>query len=345
MSEAPGRDGRAAHALGVVRRAGAEVSGVRLGGDLPGEVVAGIRLALLTHKVIFFRGQDHLDEQGQTAFARLLGEPTAAHPTVPSLDGNTHILDLDYTGGQKVDRWHTDVTFVDRPPAASVLRAFTKLVGQMRAANPDMRILVAKIIPMNPSTCAECGQRAVNFNNAVPAWAAATSTARSPIVVVDQWTGFDTATDTYDGVHPNAAGDRKMSDRWYPALTGLLDGAHPSPTPTVTPTPTATPTAPVGGCSATFRNTNQWAGGFQGEVTVRNTGTAAIRSWTVRWTFADGQRITQVWNGESSAGGSAVTVRNLSWNGSLAAGASTTFGFLASWNGVNTAPVPTCSAA
>ncbi|MFF0245482.1 cellulose binding domain-containing protein [Streptosporangium sandarakinum] len=224
---------------------------------------------------------------------------------------------------------------------ATILDAFTKLVGQMRAANPDMRILVAKIIPMNPSTCAECGQRAVNFNNAVPAWAAVTSTARSPIVVVDQWTGFDTATDTYDGVHPNAAGDRKMSDRWYPALTGLLDGAHPSPTPTVTPTPTA----PVGGCSAAFRNTNQWAGGFQGEVTVRNTGTAAIRSWTVRWTFADGQRITQVWNGEPSTSGSAVTVRNLSWNGSLAAGASTTFGFLASWNGVNTAPVPTCSAA
>ncbi|MEU6742598.1 TauD/TfdA dioxygenase family protein [Streptosporangium sandarakinum] len=109
----------------VAGRIGAEVSGVRLGGDLPGEVVAEIRLALLTHKVIFFRGQDHLDEQGQTAFARLLGEPTAAHPTVPSLDGNTHILDLDYAGGQKVDRWHTDVTFVDRPPAASVLRAVT----------------------------------------------------------------------------------------------------------------------------------------------------------------------------------------------------------------------------
>ncbi|MEU9832318.1 cellulose binding domain-containing protein [Streptosporangium sp. NPDC048047] len=236
---------------------------------------------------------------------------------------------------------------------ATILDAFTKLVGQMRTSNPDMRILVAKIIPMNPSTCAECGQRAVNFNNAIPAWAAATSTARSPIVVVDQWTGFDTATDTYDGVHPNATGDRKMSDRWYPALTGLLDGVRPSPTPSITPTPTVTPTAtptatptvPAGGCSATFRNTNQWAGGFQGEVTVRNTGTAAIRSWTVRWTFADGQRITQVWNGELSANGSAVTVQSLSWNGSLAAGASTAFGFLASWNGVNTAPVLTCSAA
>ncbi|MEW1839056.1 TauD/TfdA family dioxygenase [Nonomuraea angiospora] len=109
----------------VAGRIGAEISGVRLGGDLPAGVVAEIRLALLSHKVVFFRGQDHLDERSQVAFARLLGEPTAAHPTVPSLDGNDHVLDLDYSGGQKVDRWHTDVTFVDRPPLASVLRAVT----------------------------------------------------------------------------------------------------------------------------------------------------------------------------------------------------------------------------
>ncbi|MEV6038351.1 TauD/TfdA family dioxygenase [Nonomuraea sp. NPDC052116] len=107
----------------VAGRIGAEISGVRLGGDLPADVVAEIRLALLGHKVVFFRGQDHLDDQSQVAFARLLGEPTAAHPTVPSLDGNDHVLDLDYRDGQKVDRWHTDVTFVDRPPLASVLRA------------------------------------------------------------------------------------------------------------------------------------------------------------------------------------------------------------------------------
>jgi taurine dioxygenase len=107
----------------VAGRIGAQISGVRLGGDLRSDVVTELRQALLTHKVIFVRGQEHLDEQSQLAFARLLGEPTAAHPTVPSLNGNTHILDLDYSNGHKVDRWHTDVTFVDRPPLASVLRA------------------------------------------------------------------------------------------------------------------------------------------------------------------------------------------------------------------------------
>ncbi|UBU14952.1 cellulose binding domain-containing protein [Nonomuraea gerenzanensis] len=221
---------------------------------------------------------------------------------------------------------------------ATILSAFTTLVNQMRAGNPNTKILVAKIIPMNPSSCAECAQRTVNFNDAIPAWAAATTTPQSPITVVDQWTGFSTATDTYDGVHPNAAGDQKMSDKWYPALVTALAGGG-----TATPTVTSTVTPPPGKCTATYQATGQWQGGFQGEVTVKNTGTTPRSAWTVAWTFANGQQITQLWGGTLSATGSSVTVRNAAWNGTLAPGASTTFGFLGSWNGANTAPAPSCS--
>lgn len=105
----------------VAGRIGAEISGVKLSSDLPAETVTEIRQTLLARKVVFFRGQDHVDEQSQIAFAGLLGELTTGHPTLPSHEG--HILDLDYSSGQKVDRWHTDVTFVERPPLASVLRA------------------------------------------------------------------------------------------------------------------------------------------------------------------------------------------------------------------------------
>ncbi|MET8861773.1 cellulose binding domain-containing protein [Nonomuraea sp. NPDC004580] len=217
---------------------------------------------------------------------------------------------------------------------ATILGAFTTLVNQMRASNPNMRILVAEIIPMNPAPCPDCGRRTVALNNAIPAWAAATSTDQSPITVVDQWTGFSTATDTYDGVHPNAAGDQKMSDTWYPALVEALAG---------TPTPTVTPTVPAGDCAAAYKTTGQWQGGFQGEVTVTNTGTAPMSGWTVSWTYADGQRVTQLWGGTLSANGSSVTVRNAAWNGSLAPGASTTFGFLGSSTGAGTAPTPTCT--
>jgi lysophospholipase L1-like esterase len=109
----------------------------------------------------------------------------------------------------------------------TILDAFSTLLAQMRANNPDVRVLVAEIIPVNPPTCAECGARTGALNDAIPGWASARTTARSPVIVVDQWTGFNTATDTYDGVHPNAAGDQKMSDGWYPALSSVLNGVGP----------------------------------------------------------------------------------------------------------------------
>lgn len=100
---------------------GARIDGVRLGGDVAVEVVAEIREALLANKVVFFRDQHHLDDAGQLAFARLLGEPTLAHPTVAG-QSHSNVLAIDSEHG-KANSWHTDVTFVDRVPAISVLRA------------------------------------------------------------------------------------------------------------------------------------------------------------------------------------------------------------------------------
>ncbi|NMN97982.1 TauD/TfdA dioxygenase family protein [Antrihabitans stalactiti] len=101
---------------------GAQIDGVRLGGDLDPGSVSLIRQALLEHKVIFFRGQQHLDDDSQHEFASLLGIPTTPHPTVTSRGTKTLAIDSEYG---KANSWHTDVTFVDRIPAASILRAVT----------------------------------------------------------------------------------------------------------------------------------------------------------------------------------------------------------------------------
>lgn len=101
---------------------GARIDGVRLGGDLDAQTVATIRAALHTHKVIFFRGQHHLTEDGQYEFAQLLGQPTTPHPTVTS--AGVKSLAIDSRHGRS-NSWHTDVTFVDRVPQASILRAVT----------------------------------------------------------------------------------------------------------------------------------------------------------------------------------------------------------------------------
>ncbi|MFF1925005.1 TauD/TfdA dioxygenase family protein, partial [Streptomyces sp. NPDC058221] len=102
-------------------RIGAVISGVRLGGDLAPETVAAVRAALLANKVVFFRDQDHLDEDSHEAFGRLLGTPVA-HPTVPSADGR-YSLGIDSDHGGRANQWHTDVTFVPAYPAFSILRA------------------------------------------------------------------------------------------------------------------------------------------------------------------------------------------------------------------------------
>ncbi|PXX68929.1 taurine dioxygenase [Nocardia tenerifensis] len=115
-----------AHASGTVSvtklgaRIGAVVGNVRLGGDLDVVTVEAIRRALLEHKVIFFRGQNHLDEDGQYEFARLLGSPTTPHPTVTSHGVKSLAIDSEHG---RANSWHTDVTFVDRVPKASILRA------------------------------------------------------------------------------------------------------------------------------------------------------------------------------------------------------------------------------
>ncbi|GAB4588537.1 TauD/TfdA dioxygenase family protein [Nocardia sp. IFM 10818] len=99
---------------------GARIDGVRLSGDLDSETVSLIRDALHKHKVIFFRGQEHLTEDGQYEFAQLLGTPTTPHPTVTSKGVKSLPIDSEYG---RANSWHTDVTFVDRIPKASILRA------------------------------------------------------------------------------------------------------------------------------------------------------------------------------------------------------------------------------
>jgi taurine dioxygenase len=112
-------------------RIGAEISGVRLDGNLARVTVNEIRGALLTHKVIFFRGQHHLDEEGQLAFAALLGTPIG-HPAAAATSNahathtrakNAPIITPINSEFGSANRWHTDVTFAANYPAASVLRA------------------------------------------------------------------------------------------------------------------------------------------------------------------------------------------------------------------------------
>ena len=102
---------------------GARVHGVDLA-RATDEQVRAIRAALAEYKVLFFAGQHDLQPDSQIALGRRLGEVTESHPVVPGVDDeHPEIYALDSSNGGFADVWHTDVTFVRRPPLGSVLRA------------------------------------------------------------------------------------------------------------------------------------------------------------------------------------------------------------------------------
>jgi taurine dioxygenase len=116
---------------------GAEIRGIDLRHDLDAATIAEIRKVWLERKVVFFPGQ-RLEPAQHIAFATRFGETTEGHPVVPGLPDHPEVFEIDYTSSRKryatygnVNNrsrglsWHTDVTFVARPPMGSILRAVT----------------------------------------------------------------------------------------------------------------------------------------------------------------------------------------------------------------------------
>ena len=99
------------------------------------ETIARVRSIWLERKVVFFPNQN-LGPEEHVAFARRFGEVTEGHPVIPGIEGRPEVFEIDYSAAQALyasygdvatrDRgihWHTDVTFVKRPPLGSILRA------------------------------------------------------------------------------------------------------------------------------------------------------------------------------------------------------------------------------
>jgi chitodextrinase len=136
---------------------------------------------------------------------------------------------------------------------------------------------------------------------------------------------------TVTGLQPNSA--YSVSIRAFDAAGNSAS----SPSTSVSTPPNGT------GCVATYRIVNSWPGGFQAEVTVRNTGSTTLNGWTVRWPYPAGVSITQLWNGTLVSNAPSVVVRNAPWNGSVGVGQTVTFGFLGRQSSPHVPPVLTCT--
>jgi len=95
--------------------------------------------------------------------------------------------------------------------------------------------------------------------------------------------------------------------------------------------------AAAAGCSVTYTVSSQWQDGFGANVTVTNLGDP-VDGWTLTWSFAAGQTVTQYWNATITQNGAQLRAVNVSYNASIGSNASVSFGFNGSWSGSNPAP-------
>ena len=109
-------------------------------------------------------------------------------------------------------------------------------------------------------------------------------------------------------------------------------------TPATTTPATTTPSSGSTSCAVTYQVASSWSTGFVTNVTIKNTGTAALGSWTLRFSFSGDQKITNLWNGVLTQSGTAVTIQNAAYNGTVAAGGSTSLGFQGTYSGSNVNP-------
>jgi acetylxylan esterase len=135
--------------------------------------------------------------------------------------------------------------------------------------------------------------------------------------------------------------------------TGLISGT-PTTQGTSTVTVTATDTTGAAGsatftwtvgsatsggsCQVAYQTTDQWTGGFTANITITNTSSTALSSWTLTFTFPGDQHITSSWNGTASQSGENVTITNASYNGAIPAGGSTSPGLQGTWTNSDATP-------
>ncbi|MEE9444391.1 MAG: GDSL-type esterase/lipase family protein [Cocleimonas sp.] len=97
---------------------------------------------------------------------------------------------------------------------AETVTDIENIIAKLQASNANITLLIAKIIPIqNPDTTVALNALLTD------AWAAAQSTATSSVKVVDHHSGFTASDLSADLIHPNVAGEAKMAQTWFEAIT------------------------------------------------------------------------------------------------------------------------------
>ena len=146
---------------------GAEIHGVDLANELSDETVAAIRAAWLEHLVVFFRDQV-LGPDEFLGFARRLGEPVE-YPFIRGIDGFPEIITVAKLPHETVNFggvWHSDTTYLSRPPMATMLVArevppsggdtmWSNMYSAFEMLSPELQRILQDLRAVNSSALAD----------------------------------------------------------------------------------------------------------------------------------------------------------------------------------------------
>ncbi|GEM_PF-1510328 len=108
----------------------------------------------------------------------------------------------------------------------SSVEELKQVIDILREDNPNITIFLTKLIPAVNSGI---NNRIEELNNLIPTIVTDKNQANSPVILVDQNSGFNANTDTYDGIHPNPTGEAKMAQKWFDALKNYFDSVGINP--------------------------------------------------------------------------------------------------------------------
>ncbi len=167
-----------------------------------------------------------LDHEGHSGWTF---EDVLKPPSWDSARGNLHTWLNNYNPDIVLIELGTNDVFHCRTPK-DMFGNLNVILYLLREKNKHVRIFIAQIPPLgaqwsdkklcgNDTTYAEA---VINLNKNIVSYAAEHSTAQSSVIVVDEFTGVNPATDMYDDIHPNTKGEAAMAQRWFDAIKKYL---------------------------------------------------------------------------------------------------------------------------
>ncbi|MFK4099759.1 cellulase family glycosylhydrolase [Streptomyces sp. NPDC019531] len=275
----------------------------RLAAQRAGNAVLGVNSDLL----IFVEGVQTFNGVSGWWGGNLMG--VAQYPVQLSVANRVVYSAHDYATSVAQQSWFSDPAFPANMPGIwdkywgyifkqNIAPVWVGEFGTTLASTVDQKWLAALVSYLRPTSTYGADSFHWTF------WSWNPNSGDTGGILKDDWQTVDTVKDGYLA---------SVKAPGFPASGGGSDPGDPG--------------GGTAACTAAYTVSSDWGSGFNAEVKVTNSGSAALSSWKVTWTWPGAQQVTSMWNASYTQSGSTVTATNASHNGAVPVGGSASFGF------------------